>query len=137
LGLNGSITRKWRVAGGYAFQDAFIARATASARAGAQVAQVPHHTFSLWNSYQVLPRLSAGLGVLNRSDMYAGIDNTVTLPGYVRADAALYYSVTEKVRLQINVQNLFDSRYFINADGNNNISFGSPRAVRAGLIARF
>ncbi len=137
LGLNGSITGKWRVAGGYAFQDAVITRATTSARAGAQVAQVPHHTFSLWNSYQFLPRLSAGFGILNRSDMYAGIDNTVTLPGYARADAALYYSVAEKVRLQINVQNLFDCKYFINADGNNNISPGSPRAVRAGLIASF
>ncbi len=137
LGLNGSITGRWRVAGGYAFQDAFVTRATVSARAGAQVAQVPHHTFSVWNSYRFLPQLSAGLGILNRSDMYAGIDNTVALPGYVRADAAVYYSVTEKVRLQINVQNLFDRKYYVNADGNNNISPGSPRAVRAGLIATF
>src|SRR6185437_9756080 len=33
LGLSGSITRKWRVAGGYAYQDAFITSATTAARA--------------------------------------------------------------------------------------------------------
>ena len=69
--------------------------------------------------------------------MFAAIDNTVTLPGYTRADAALYYSVTEKIRLQANVENLLDTKYYLNADSNNNISPGFSRAVRIGLIARF
>ena len=137
IGWNGSVTRNWRIAGGYAWQDAFVTSATASARAGAQVAQVPRRTFSFWNNYQVLPRPGAGLGILNRSSMYAAIDDTVTLPGYARADAAVYYSVTDHARLQVNVENLTGRRYFLNADGNNNISPGSPRAVRAGLTARF
>jgi catecholate siderophore receptor len=137
LGLNGNVVRKWRVAGGYAYQDAYVTSATAAARAGAQVAQVPHHTFSFWNHYQVMPRLSAGLGILNRTDMFAGIDNTVILPGYLRADAALFYSLTEKIRLQANVENLTNQRYYLNADSNTNISPGSPRAVRIGMIARF
>jgi catecholate siderophore receptor len=137
LGVNGRITRAWRVAGGYAFQDAFIASPTTAAPAGAKVAQVPRHTFSLWNSYQIVPRVGAGLGILNRTDMFAAVDNTVTLPGYTRADAAVYFSITERVRLQGNVENLFDRKYYINADGNNNISPGSSRAVRIGLSARF
>ena len=137
IGANGSITRSWRIAGGYAYQDAFVTSATTAARAGAQVAQVPHHTFSLWNNYQILPRLGAGLGVLNRSDMFAAIDNTVILPTYTRADAAIFFSLTEKVRLQANVENLFDRKYYVNADNNTNISPGFPRAVRVGLIARF
>ena len=69
--------------------------------------------------------------------MYAAIDNTVSLPGYTRADAALFYSLTEKIRLQVNAQNLFDRSYFTNADSNTNISPGSPRSVRVGLLARF
>lgn len=74
---------------------------------------------------------------MNRSDMFAAIDDTVTLPGYTRVDAAVFYSLTERMRLQVNVENLTDKKYFVNADSNNNISFGYPRAVRAGLIARF
>jgi catecholate siderophore receptor len=137
LGVNGTVTGRWQMAGGYAYQDAFVTTATVSAKPGAQVPQVPHHTFSLWNNYRLLSRLSAGLGILNRSAMFAGIDNTVTLPGYVRADAAVFYSVTEKVRFQANIENVLDRRYYINADGNNNISPGFPRAVRVGMIARF
>src|SRR6266536_2849857 len=57
LGWNGAVTRKWRVAGGYSWQDVFVTSATTAARAGAQVAQTPHHTFSFWNHYQILPKL--------------------------------------------------------------------------------
>ena len=60
LGVNGSITPAWSVAGGYAYQDAFVTSATTAAAAGAQVAQVPHHTLSLWNNYQIHPRVAAG-----------------------------------------------------------------------------
>jgi catecholate siderophore receptor len=61
----------------------------------------------------------------------------VTLPAYTRVDAALYYSLTRDLRLQVNVENLFDKKYWANADSNTNISPGSPRAVRVGLTARF
>ena len=135
--LNGSLTRAWKVAGGYAYQHAFVTSATTAALAGMEVAQVPRHTLSLWNNYQLLSRLGLGLGVLHRSDMYAAIDNAVTLPGYTRTDAALYYSLTERWRLQGNIENMFNRRYYLNADSNNNISPGSSRAVRIALIARF
>ena len=137
LGLNGNITTKWSVAGGYAYQDAFITSATVSAPKGAQVGLVPHHSFSLWNSYKVLPNLGLGLGLVHRSDMFAAFDNTVVLPGYTRADAAVFFSVNEHLRLQANLQNLFGTRYYLNADGNNNISPGAPRSARVALIARF
>ena len=137
IGLTGSITRAWSIAGGYAYQDAFITSATTAALAGAQVGQVPHHTFSLWNNYQILPRLGAGLGLSRRTDMFAAIDDKVMLPGYTRADAALFYSITETWRLQANLENVLDKKYYLDADSNTNISPGSPRALRVGLSARF
>jgi catecholate siderophore receptor len=137
LGFSGSLTRKWDLTGGYAYQDAFITSATASAAAGRQVAQVPHHNFSVWNKYQVTKRFAAGLGVIRRTDMFAGIDNTVILPGYTRADAAVYYTFNERWRVQANIENLFDTRYYLNADSNTNISPGSPRAAKVSLTARF
>jgi catecholate siderophore receptor len=137
LGLNGAVTNRWSVVGGYAYQDAFITHDTTAAKAGALVAQVPHHTFSLWNHLRVWKGLSAGFGIIHRSDMFAAIDNTVVLPGYTRADAALFYSFGEHWSMQANVQNLFDTRYYLNADNNNNISPGSPRGARIGLTARF
>jgi catecholate siderophore receptor len=137
LGLNGRVTAAWNVAGGYAYQDAFVTSATTGAKTGAQVGQVPHHMLSLWNSYQLHPKVRAALGVVHRSDMFAAIDNTVTLPGYTRADAAAYLSLTRQLRLQVNVENIFDTRYYINADSNTNISPGFPRTLRVGVTTRF
>jgi len=137
LGVSGSVTRAWKIAGGYSYQDAFVTSATTAAKAGAQVGQVPHHTFALWNAYQILPKLGAGIGILNRSNMYAAIDDSVIIPSYTRADGAVYYSLTERLRLQVNIENLLDRKYYLNADNNTNISPGSPRAFHAALMARF
>jgi len=137
VGVSGALSRLWSVSGGYAYQDAFVTSATTAAVAGAQVAQVPHHTFSLWNLVQVHPRVSAGLGIVSRSDMFAAIDDTVTLPKYTRVDAAVYVPLRDRMRLQVNAENLFDRRYYANADSNTNISPGSPRAVRFGLTTSF
>jgi catecholate siderophore receptor len=137
LGVDGYVTRQWQIAGGLAYQDAFVTSATTAAKAGAHVAQVPRRTFSLWNMYQAHPRLGAGIGVVYRSDMFAAIDNTVTLPGYTNVDAAIYVGLNERNRLQLNVENVFDRNYYINADSNTNISFGSPRAAKIALVTRF
>jgi catecholate siderophore receptor len=137
LGLNGSVTPAWTIAGGYAYQNAFVTSATTAAVTGAQVGQVPHHTLSLWNNYRLHPRVAAGLGVIYRSDMFAAIDNTVLLPGYTRADAAAYYSLTTRLRVQANLENMFDGLYYVNADNNTNISPGFPRTLRIGLTTSF
>ncbi|MEO8574477.1 MAG: TonB-dependent siderophore receptor [Pyrinomonadaceae bacterium] len=135
--MNGNPLRGWTVTGGYAFQDAFISSATTAAIAGKQVAQVPRHSFTLWNQYQVLKRLSAGVGLIRRSDIFASVDNTVVLPAYTRIDAAVFYNFNEHWRLQANIENVIDTRYYQNADNNTNISPGSPRAAKVTIIARF
>ena len=137
FGVSGNPVARWQLAGGYAIQHAFITSATSAAVRDATVAQVPHHTLSFWNRYQFASRLGAGLGVIYRSDMFAAIDDTVTLPGYVRADAAVFFSLTDTLRLQANMENVFNASYYLNADSNTNISPGSPRAVRIGVTARF
>jgi catecholate siderophore receptor len=137
IGVNGNLTSRWRAVGGYAYQDAYVTSATAAAARGAQVGLVPHHTFSLWNNYSFTSRLGMGLGVIHQADMFAGIDNTVRLPQFTRADLGAYYTLTEKARIQANVENLFDRTYYATAHSNNNIMPGYARAVRIGLIARF
>jgi catecholate siderophore receptor len=137
LSVDGGITRRWTVMGGFAAQDAYISSATTAAPAGAKVALVPRRSLSFWNNYRLLPRLSLGLGIINQSEMFAGIDNSVALPSFTRADAAAFYSLTEKVRLQANVENLFNTNYYPTAHSNNNILPGSPLALRMGLLVRF
>ena len=48
--------------------------------------------------------------------------NAVTLPGYTRVDGAVYYEFNDrKSRVALNVENLFDKRYFSTADNDNNL----------------
>ena len=130
LSVSGAITSDWQVIGGYTNQKAEVTSATTAAPEGATVALVPRNSFSLWNRYQVGAGLGFGLGLIYQDEMFAAIDNTVTLPSFVRFDAAAYYTVNRWVRLQANVENVFDREYFPTAHSNNNITPGSPRAVR-------
>jgi catecholate siderophore receptor len=131
LGLLGQVTDAWQLAGGWATQRATIESATDRARAGATVPLVPHHTLSLWNRVRIAPALGLGLGVVHQADMYAAVDNAVVLPGFTRADGAVYLTIAPRLRAQINVENLLDARYFATSLGNNTFRPGAPG--RAGV----
>jgi len=61
----------------------------------------------------------------------------VVLPSYTRVDGAVFVTLTRALRLQANLENLSNTRYYINADSNTNISPGSPRALRVALTTAF
>ena len=92
---------------------------------------VPHHSFSLWNKYEVTKQLGLGLGVIARSKSFATISNKVKLPGYARVDAAVFYKLPHGLEGQINVENLLGAHYFPTANADNNIAPGAPRTIRA------
>jgi catecholate siderophore receptor len=52
-------------------------------------------------------------------------------------DAAVYAKLDKNLRAQLNIENLFDTKYFASAHNNNNISPGSPIAARVSIIANF
>ena len=137
LGLERSVTSRWLVSGGYSLQKAEITQSTAAAPAGREVPLVPRHSFSLWNRYDLTDRFGAGLGLIARSRSYASISNAVKLPGYVRADAAVFYHFPNGMQAQLNVENLFGAHYFPSASNDNNIAPGAPRTIKATLGYRF
>ncbi|MEX2179515.1 MAG: TonB-dependent siderophore receptor [Gemmatimonadaceae bacterium] len=133
LSLSGRVSRAWDVVGSFSTQRAEITSQTGAAPAGAVVPLVPRHTFSLWNRFQPLRTVGFGLGTVHQSAMFAAIDNTVTLPGFWRFDAAAYVTALRNVKLQLNVENLLDRRYFATSHGNNNIMPGAPLTIRASM----
>ena len=137
-GLSGYVTDRWQMSGGFAYTDAHIASDTsATIRAGNRVGLVPYTTFTLWNKYQLTDMWAAGVGVIRYTDFFASSDDTVKLHEFTRVDAALYSRVTPTFRWQVNVENVLNTRYYATADGNNNITPGSPRAVRVTGIMNF
>jgi catecholate siderophore receptor len=130
VGVTGDVTDVWQVAAGYTMQRARIVSTTAAGRIGASVPLVPHSTVSLWNRVNARPDLGVGLGVVHQTRMFAAIDNTVQLPGFTRVDGALFLPVVRGLRLQMNIENLLNTRYFATSHGNNNIMPGATRTVR-------
>ena len=137
LGVSGKITSAWSTSGGYAYQDGKISGAQEGAAVGATLGQLPTHTLSLWNKYNFTPMFGAGLGVINRSNMFTTADNTVNLPGYTRLDGALYAKIDKNLRFQMNIENVLNRHYFSSASSNNNITPGSPIAIRISIISNF
>jgi catecholate siderophore receptor len=137
LGATGSITPAWEIVAAYANQDAVITSTTAAAPAGARVPLVPRNTLSVWNRYQVARRWGVGVGVDHQSDMYAAIDNKVTLPSFVELDGALYLTLGHNIRAHAYFENVFGVTYYVTAHNNNNISPGSPRAIRVSIVSGF
>ncbi|MDP9200989.1 MAG: TonB-dependent siderophore receptor [Gemmatimonadota bacterium] len=137
LGITGRVTPVWEIAGGFAKQNAVITSRTSAAASGTTVPLVPAATLSLWNKYHVAPRFSLALGVMHQTDMYAAISNTVKLPAFTRVDGGIYFSLTESVGAQLNLENIFNEKYYPLANGNNNITPGSPRSIRVLLTTGF
>jgi len=77
------------------------------------------------------------MGAIYFSDSFASSDDTVRLPGFVRFDGAVYATINEHWKAQLNVENIFNKGYWASADGNNNISPGQGRTVRLSATARF
>ena len=71
---------------------------------------VPKHNFTLWTSYDVMPKLTLGAGATVMSQTYASVSATTKkwTPGYARFDAAATWRVNKTMDVQLNVQNLFD-----------------------------
>jgi catecholate siderophore receptor len=69
--------------------------------------------------------------------VFATTSNAVRLPGFARVDAAVFYKINENFRAQLNVENLLDREYYASAHNDNNITPGSPRAIRVSLTGSF
>lgn len=138
LEMSGAMTRRWTLQGGYAHQDGEITQSlSATVLAGARLAQLPCHSFSLWNRYDFTTRLGGGLGVISVGERFVATDNTVVLPAFTRVDGAVFLRITPQLRAQVNVENVLNATYFSAAHSNNNIAPGSPRAVRFAVTTSF
>lgn len=135
--LVGELSDRWTVLAGYALQEAEVTQTTAAAPAGREVGQIPRHAVSVWTRYDFTGRFGAGVGVQHQSDSFATISNAVTLPAFTRVDAALFWSLSRRYALQVNVDNLLNADYFPTAHTDNNITTGAPRSARFTLRMTF
>ncbi|MBU1284171.1 MAG: TonB-dependent receptor [Gammaproteobacteria bacterium] len=139
LSVAGNITPEWRAIGGYAYVDAQVTdSSTTSMPVGTRLANVPRHSLNLLNTYEFaggsLDGLGLGVGVKYVGDRYGSTSNTAfDMSAYTTVDLLAYYPLTERVRLNLNLNNLFDEDYEERAWGNIWAYPGAPRTLQAGI----
>ncbi|KIH81423.1 TonB-dependent receptor [Pseudomonas batumici] len=121
LSASGKITDKWQVFAGYSYLDSELVDPgfngrngviSAGSAKGNQMPNTPKNSFSLWTTYEVLPKLTVGGGAFYVDQVYGDSANTVYVPAYTRYDAMASYKLTRNVDLQLNVQNLTNETYY-------------------------
>lgn len=124
----------------YTYTDAKVTRDNDTALVGDQLQLAARHVGSIWARYdrQIAADWSAGVGggVFSSSARQASLPNNgLTLPGYARVDGSLYLSRGNRLRLQVNIDNLFDKRII---DSGGFFLVPQPgRTVRAGVTVGF
>ena len=133
LGLVGKLTDFWQLNAGYTYLDGEVRTDSAFGPAGRRLQQLPEHQASIWNRFDLDDRIGLGLGAIYQDEQFTSFSNEVVLPDYLRIDAAAYYTLDERLTLQVNIENLFDADYYPSAHGDNNIQPGEPFQVRFGV----
>ena len=138
LSAAGAISKEINLVGAYTYSDGtFLDNVSGTVRAGNQLPNMPKHSASLWTRFDPTPQIGGAIGVIYAGKRFAATDNFVALPGYTRVDAALYYSISDAVGVQLNVENVLGTRYYLYAHSNNNITPGSPTAFKLSLNGKF
>jgi iron complex outermembrane receptor protein len=138
--LAGEILPGWNVIASYGLIDAEITESN-DLPEGSRVQNVPRNTASLWTTYELqqgsLQGLGFGLGLFYIDERAGDFEDTFDLPNYLRTDAAVFYR-RDNWRAAINVQNLFDVKYFrSNNFGRVAIEPGAPLTIVGSLTVEF
>ena len=133
--LQGLVMDRWFVSAGYSYLDG--EQINRSGKTGLRPRELPENMFSLWNSFQVTEKFGLGVGLTYQDESYINNSNSAVLPSYTRVDASAYYDVSDKLRVQVNVENLTDNTYFPNSHSTHQASVGTPLNARVTISGRF
>lgn len=134
--LQGAVTDRWFVSAGYSYLDGEQVDAT-GAGIGLRPRELPENMFSIWNNFQVTEKFGLGAGLIYQDESFVNNGNTAVLPSYVRVDAVAYYNVSDKLRVQVNLENLTDELYFPNSHSTHQVTVGEPINARFTVSGRF
>ncbi len=128
-----------------------------SVNTGRQFPQTARHSATLWTDVALTRRLSIGGGAFYTSRVFGTYaDNRVvsgvgtaavvnpatrviarTIPGYWRFDARVGYAFSDKIDVAVNVQNLADKVYFVQANSAHYGTIAPGRSAFATLSVKY
>lgn len=138
LEINGQITPNWTINGGYVYTTNRFVDQTAT---GQFIPIIPKHNIRLFTDYEFdegssLSGLSLGAAIDYNSSRR--VDAIIREGSYVVVDLRAGYDVSEHVNFSVNVNNVFDEKYYnslFNATFGN--VYGTPRSAFATLRLKY
>ncbi|MGV3763640.1 TonB-dependent siderophore receptor [Parapedobacter sp.] len=126
---NLSVTANWAV------NETMITESENEAEEGNILPNAPKNQGSIWAKYIFTNRVLHGIGIgvgTNYVSTRTTFSEVLTLPSYVVADAALYYTI-DKFRLSANLNNVFNKTHWVGGYDFNRLFPGTPRNFLVGI----
>ncbi len=146
-----TLTPELKLIASYSWNDLETTKTTNASALGKTPTGLPEQQGSLWADYSVqqgpLASLGIGAGVRYVGKTWADTANTVRVPDYWIADAALHYDLGQLstslhgVKVALNANNLFNKHYYVSCSAGSGIngtcSWGYDRSLQATLSYRW
>lgn len=146
LDFAGRVTDGLSLIVNYAWNDAETVENEADpSEIGLQLGNTPAHLSRAWIAYDLpdagpLAGLGFGLGVRAQDAQRVQFD-TLVLDGYAVVDLGVWYRLRvgrqQRLRLQVNVDNLFDREHYVRASDRSIVHPGAPRSAIASIGYEF
>ncbi|WP_222718361.1 TonB-dependent siderophore receptor [Aliarcobacter vitoriensis] len=130
--IDGEITDNWNISFGIANFEAKNAKNekfnTTSSRT----------TANLFTKYKINKDFAIGGGLNYKSKIYTGSGTSkMTQDAYILANVMASYNVTKDLKFQLNINNLFDKKYYEGIGNFNNVNYGEPRSFAVNMRYSF
>ncbi|APC15872.1 TonB-dependent receptor [Pseudomonas frederiksbergensis] len=137
LQVSGQLTDAVRVIGAFAYIDAEVTEGDKAIPTGSRILGVARHSGSLLGVYEFQEGLLRGSDV-GAAYTYVGdrsgeAGSDFELPAYHTVDLLAHYKASENVTLGLNLNNLFDEKYYERSYSNYWVNPGEPRNFTVSL----
>lgn len=137
LQLTGQVTEAVRVIGAFAYIDAEVTKGDKAIPAGSRILGVAKRSGSLLGVYEfqdgVLRGSDLGAAFTYVGDRSGEAGTRFELPAYHTVDLLAHYKATQNVTVGLNLNNLFDEKYYERSYSNYWINPGEPRNLTVSL----
>ncbi|ACT60205.1 TonB-dependent receptor [Hirschia baltica] len=139
LSASGNITSNWGIFSGYSYLNSEIIDAgpVNTDQVGNKMPNTPEHSFTIWTTYDLFEKAQIGGGASYMSERFGNTANTKSVDDYWRFDAMASYDFTDNIAFQLNMNNLFDERYFERVYSTHMATVAAGRTVIASLKFKY